>query len=367
MLLEKQREKLINLMKENKTDVLVVGPSPDLEYLTGLHPLIDERFKALFILSDGRYFYISPELCYEESREVLGENTDIFTWSDSKGFLEAFEEMNKHYNLDGKTIGVNDGIRAVDLLAMGNVLNATFTNGCSIMEKMRIIKTKEEMEKLRKAAKIADEAATQIIKFIKPGITEREIKNRIEHILFENGGQELAFKTIVASGPNSSKPHYTDDGRVIEKRDVIIMDFGCRYNGYCSDISRTVFVGEPTDEQKKIYSIVCEANNRAESHVKQGVRAEEVDMVARNVIREAGFGEYFFNRTGHGIGVGVHEAPYIMEGNKQVLENGMAFSIEPGIYVPGRFGMRVEDIILMKDGKGEVLNKATKEMIIVYP
>ncbi|MCR4431752.1 MAG: Xaa-Pro peptidase family protein [Tepidanaerobacteraceae bacterium] len=365
MILEKQLDKLTGLMKENKTDVLVVGPSPDLEYLTGLRPLIDERFKALFILSDGRYFYISPELCYEETREVLGENADIFTWSDSLGFLEAFGKMNKYYDLDGKTIGVNDGIRAVDLIEMRNILNANFTNGCRIMERMRIIKTKEEMENLRRAAQIADMAASQIVNFIRPGIAEREIKKKIEQILFENGGQELAFETIVASGPNSSKPHYNDDGRIIEKKDVIIMDFGCRYNGYCSDISRTAFVGEPTDEQKKIYGIVVEANSRAEACAREGAAAEEVDLAARNVIRQAGYGQYFFNRTGHGIGVGVHEAPNIMEGNKQVLQNGMAFSVEPGIYIAGNFGMRVEDIVLIDNGRGEVLNNASKEMIII--
>lgn len=365
MLLEKQIDKLVSLMKENKTDILVVGPSPDLEYLTGLHPLIDERFKALFVLSDGRYFYISPELCYEESREVLGENADIFTWSDSEGFLEAFGKINKNYDLNGKTIGVNDGIRAVDLIEMRDILNINFKNGCRIMEKMRIIKSEEEMENLRRAALIADKAAAQIITHIRPGITEREIKGKLEELLLESGGQELAFETIVASGANSSKPHYNGSGRAIEKKDVIIMDFGCRYNGYCSDISRTVFVGEPTDEQKKIYGIVVEANSKAEACARQGATAEEVDLAARDVIRQAGYGQYFFNRTGHGIGVGVHEAPYIMEGNKQVLENGMAFSVEPGIYIPGRFGMRVEDIVLINNGRGEVLNNASKEMIII--
>lgn len=365
MLLNKQIHVLTQFMNTSKLDVLILGPSSDLEYLTGIHPLADERFKALFILSDGRYFYIAPELYYEETREALGEDTDIITWGDSEGFLTAINKAEAKYGFDGKNIGVNDGIRAIDIIEISNIVHEKFLNGSSIMENIRLIKTQSERDNLRKAALIADEAAKDIVKFIHPGMSEKDIKNKLEELLLEHGGQELAFETIVASGPNSSRPHYNDSSRIIEENDVIIMDFGCRYNGYCSDMSRTVFVGEPTEEQKKIYSIVLEANTKGEARAMEGVTAEDVDLAARNVIREAGYGEYFINRTGHGVGTAVHEAPYIKEGNKQVLEDGMVFSVEPGIYIPGRFGMRVENIVLINDGKGEVMNKAPKDMIII--
>ena len=358
-------DKIVHFMSDRKMDILVIGPSSDLQYLTGLKPFHDERFKALFILSDGRYFYVAPELYYEETMQTLGKDAEIFKWGDSEGFLKAINEANEKYGLEGKVIGVNDGIRAVDIIDVGNVVNAKFINGCSIIEGIRIIKTEEERDYLRKAARIADEVIPNIIKFIRPGVTEKDIKERIEKLLFEKGGEGTSFDTIVASGPNSSKPHYSDDSRVIEENDVMVLDYGCIYKGYCSDISRTIFVGEPTEEQKKVYNIILEANNKGEECARQGATAEEVDSAARNVIREAGYGQYFINRTGHGIGSGDHEAPYIKEGNKQVLKDGMAFSVEPGIYIPGKFGMRIEDIVLINDGKTEILNKATKDMIII--
>ena len=183
--------------------------------------------------------------------------------------------------------------------------------------------------------------------------------------MIEFGGEELSFQPIVASGPNSSMPHYNDDKRVIEEQDIIVLDFGCRYKGYCSDTSRTVFVGEPTDEMKKIYEICLRATTEAKKAVREGITAEEVDKVARDIITNEGYGQYFINRTGHGIGLAVHEAPYIKNGNKQILENGMCFSIEPGIYIPGKFGMRIEDIVMVDGDKARVFNNSNRNMVII--
>ncbi|HYF74998.1 MAG TPA: M24 family metallopeptidase, partial [Candidatus Nitrosocosmicus sp.] len=234
-----------------------------------------------------------------------------------------------------------------------------------ILEKMRLQKNQEEEDFLRKAAAIADEVMGKVIAYIRPGLIERDISKKIEELFMECGGQGLSFYPIVASGPNTSRPHYNKDDRRIEEQDVIILDFGCRYNGFCSDISRTVFVGEPTEEQRKVFDIVVKANTAAEELVKPGVTAEQVDLTARNIIRDAGYGHCFLNRTGHGIGMAVHEGPYIKEGNTQILEPGMTFSVEPGIYIAGRFGMRVEDIVLVTENGKEVLNKYTKDIIIV--
>jgi Xaa-Pro dipeptidase len=269
-------------MKSKNTDVLFIGNSSDLEYLTGMNSFICERFKALVILSDGRYFYISPELYYEETREALGEDADIFVWSDSEGFLTAIGKADNAYAYSNKTIGVNDGIRAVDLLDIQDALDVRCINGSSIMEELRLIKTQEERDYLRQAAKIADQVAAEIVLFIRPGLTEKAISDKITD-LFAQKGADLAFESIVASGPNSSRPHYNGNSRVIEEKDIIVLDFGCKYKGYCSDMSRTVFVGEPTEEQKKIYGIVLEANCRAEAFARMGVTAEEVDQTARNI------------------------------------------------------------------------------------
>ncbi len=356
---------LTRLMAETSMDALIIGPNTDLTYLTGLSPLSDERFKALVVLQDGRFFHICPELYEEETREALGAGTDIFVWSDTDGFLGAAEAAGRKYRLDGLTIGVNDAVRAVDLLSLNAVVPARFVNGGGPLEQVRVCKGPEEQDALRTAARLADEVAAGILPFIHPGAVEGEIRKKIGELFAARGVPELAFETIVASGPNSSRPHYNGGGRVITDHDVVILDFGCRYHGYCSDTSRTIFVGEPTEEQRRVYDIVLQANLAGERAARPGVTAGEVDKAARDVIKAAGYGANFLNRTGHGIGMAGHEAPYIKEGNDMVLQEGMAFSVEPGIYLAGRFGMRVEDIVLISGGKAEVLNTSRKDMIVL--
>lgn len=361
-------EKINNItkhMKENGVDLLFIGTSTDLEYLTGLSSMSCERFKALAILEDGRHFFICPELYYEETRQAYGEQGKIFVWSDSEGFLKSIVKANDFYHLENMNIGVNDVIRAIDMIAIQGIIPANFLDGSGIMEKVRQIKDEKEMELMKKSSLIADQVAEEIVKFIRPGVTEGDIAKRIKELFIEKGADDISFEPIVASGPNSSKPHYNDDKRVIEDRDIIVLDFGGRYKGYCSDMSRTVFVGKPTKEQEEIYNIVRRANTEAELFARQGVTASEVDKKARDIIKEAGYGENFLNRTGHGIGMAVHEAPYIKEGNDVVLKDGMTFSVEPGIYIAGRFGMRIENIVLIEKGKSNILNKFTKEMIIL--
>lgn len=352
-------------MKEDDLDLLLIGTSTDLEYLTGLSSMACERFKALAILKDGRHFFISPELYYEETRQVFGDDEKIFVWSDSDGFLKSIHEADAIYQLQDMNIGVNDVIRAIDMIAIQGVIHGKFFDGSGIMEKVRQIKDEEEMALMKKSALIADQVAEEIIQFIRPGLTEGDIAKRIKELFIEKGADDISFEPIVASGPNSSKPHYNDDKRIIEERDIIVLDFGGRYKGYCSDMSRTVFVGKPTKEQEEIYNIVRRANTEAELFAREGVTASEVDKKARDIIKEAGYGQYFLNRTGHGIGMAIHEAPYIKEGNEVILQNGMTFSVEPGIYIAGKFGMRIENIVLIEDGKSNILNKFTKEMIVL--
>jgi Xaa-Pro dipeptidase len=356
--------RLTPIMKKNQMDLMVIGPSSDLEYLTGLSPHPDERFMGLFIFSDNRYFYISPEIYYEETRDYLGNEADIFIWNDNSGPIGVVEEALRKYGVNHLVIGINDGIKAVDLIDFWTLFNSRFVNGSSATEELRIIKTHEERDYLRQASLIADDVVGEVVKFIRPGITEKDILKKIDD-LFEYKWKVPKAFAIVASGPNSSKPHYNDDKRVIEENDIIVLDLGCRVNGYHSDISRTVFVGEPNEEQRKIYEIIVHANTEAEKFARKGVKAEDVDNVARQIIIGAGYGEYFLNRTGHGIGMAVHESPYIKKGNRQILDNGMAFSVEPGIYIQGKFGMRVENIVLIHNDDGEVLNKFTKELITV--
>jgi Xaa-Pro dipeptidase len=365
MLNKKYIDKLCGLMVKNNVDAMMIGPSVDLEFLTDFNPSICERFQAFFILSNGECFHISPQLYLEEAEKYLDNRTEIFMWRDSDIFLDAIRVASQKYHLNGKTIAINNVIRGIDLIDIKKILNAKFINGHDILENIRVIKDKDEIIKLRESAKLADEVIGETINYIRPGVTERDIKNKIEELFMQKGADGLSFEPIIASGPNSSMPHYCEDSRVIQGKDIIILDLGCKYKSYCSDISRTVFVGEITDEEKKVYDIILRANKAGEETAKQGVKAEDVDKASRDIIKSEGYGQYFLNRTGHGIGITVHEAPYIRTGNKQRLEKGMAFSVEPGIYMQNKFGMRIEDIVVVGADGPEVLNNFTKEIIVI--
>ncbi len=365
MLNKKYVDKLCRIMVKNKIDGMMIGPSIDLKFLMNYSPQPDERFQSLFLLTDKRYFYISPEITYEEIIDKLDDDADIYQWGDHEEFSDIVAAAMNKYKLPDKSIGVNNGITAINLIDIQEKINAKFINGHGILEMLRVIKDESEIEKLRKSAKLADEVMGETIDCIRPGMKEKDIKNKIEELFIQKGADGLSFESIVASGPNSSMPHYCEDSRVIQKKDIIILDLGCKYKGYCSDISRTVFVGGITDEEKKVYSIILKSNEAGEKMAKQGVIAEDVDKASRDIIENEGFGQYFLNRTGHGIGISVHEAPYIRTGNKQILEKGMAFSVEPGIYMQNKFGMRIEDIVLIGADGPEVLNHFTKEIIVI--
>lgn len=359
------KARVVELLEKYDLDGYLMGASYDLKFLTGIDPFVDERFKGYMILKDGREFFICPELYYEDFRNTLGEDMTMFVWTDNDGVNSTFEKVGREYDLKGKKISIDDSIRGIDLLDMIDIIGADFVNDRRVSKDLRIMKDDQAVENLRLAAEIADKTFEEVVKHIKPGVTEKFIADKIVELLEEFGGEGVSFDPIVASGPNSSMPHYSGNQRVIEEQDLVILDFGCIKNGYCSDTSRTVFIGEPTEKQREVYEIVLRANRAAEDEAREGVTAEHLDQTARKVIRDAGYGQYFINRTGHGIGVEIHEEPFIKDGNKEILKTGMAFSIEPGIYIPGEFGMRVEDIVVVDGDSRKVLNKSNKEMLII--
>ncbi|SHK27369.1 Xaa-Pro dipeptidase [Hathewaya proteolytica DSM 3090] len=359
-------ENLYELMKKNNIDAVIIAPSNDLEYLLDFSPAADERFQALFLLQNGDYFYVTPELNYEEILHKLGKDAKYYIWSDGEGFVDCVAKALKEYGLDGKNIGVNCTVRAINMLDVAEKVSCKFFNAHNFLEQFRIIKSEEDIEKMRTAAKMADHVMEVLSTFIKPGMTEKDIKEKVYSIFDEQGADGISFEPIISSGPNSSMPHYSGDSRVIQEQDLVILDLGCKYKGYCSDTSRTFFIGDITDKQREVYGIVKKAHWEAEHFAKAGVTCGDVDKIARDIIKESGHGEHFLNRTGHGIGYSVHEAPYIKENNKLVLEPGMAFSIEPGIYIPGEFGMRIEDIVVIdKNGNPDILNQFSREIIII--
>lgn len=223
--------------------------------------------------------------------------------------------------------------------------------------------TKEEIEKLKKAAELGDECFADICTKIQIGMTEKEIAKRMEQFMFANGASKLSFDTIVGSGVNSAQIHSTPTERKVEYGDIILLDFGLVYDDYCSDTSRTIFVGEVKEEYQKIYEIVWQAQEKAIREITAGMTCRMADATARDYIKEKGFD--FNHALGHGVGREVHEDPILSPKHEEILENSMVFSIEPGIYLENQFGVRIEDTVVLREGRVETLSKAPKNIIVV--
>ena len=359
-------EKLAQILASSGVDAIFAGPSTDLEYLADLRLFDDERTKGLMISKAGKAFALTPMLYGEEMKRALGGEAAVKIWADHEGFEGAFAEGARAIGVTGGRIAINDGVRAVDLIDMKNVIDAEYVNGARTLSPLRSVKDEAELENLRRAGAIADAVMEDLSKFVKRGQTERDVQEALLKFFAKHDCESPAFSPIIASGPNASMPHYNDNARALRDGDFVVIDMGCRVNGYCSDISRTFCIGEPTDEMKRAYAIVREAQAAGEAAVAPGATGQDVDRAARRVINDAGYGEYFLNRLGHGVGIAVHEDPYIIEGNDRPLEPGNVFSVEPGIYIAGKFGLRIENLVAVKpDGTAEALNKFTREMIVI--
>jgi Xaa-Pro aminopeptidase len=234
-----------------------------------------------------------------------------------------------------------------------------------LVEKLRLFKTPEELKVIQKAVDIADAAFTHIQSFIRPGVREIDVSNELEFFMRKKGAVSSSFDIIVASGYRSALPHGVASDKVIESGELVTLDFGAYYKGYCSDITRTVAVGEPSDELKKIYNTVLEAQLKGVQGIKPGMTGKEADALTRDYITEQGYGKYFGHSTGHGMGLEVHEGPGLSHKTDQKLEPGMVVTVEPGIYVAGVGGTRIEDDILITEDGNKILSKSTKELLIL--
>lgn len=244
-------------------------------------------------------------------------------------------------------------------------VNAQLIPVSGIIENLRLIKTPSEIKILKEAADIADRAFTHILDFIRPGITELDVSNELEFFMRKEGASSSSFDTIVASGTRSALPHGVATDKMIETGDLVTLDYGAYYKGYVSDITRTVAVGKPSEELEKIYDIVLEAQLSGMAGIKSGMTGKQADALTRNVIVEKGYGEYFGHSTGHGIGLEVHEGPALSIRSDLILQPGMAVTVEPGIYLPGVGGVRIEDDTIITIDGNEALTHSKKELIIL--
>lgn len=358
--------KVTELMKKRNLDALLTVPSEDLVFLAGESPWLCERFQGLFLKQNGEMFYIVNLLSAGEIKSMLGEEFQIYTWWDGEDFADAVKDVFEKEGLSNARIGVNMAARAANILRISEKVPVCFTAAADLMNEVRIHKTPQEFAYMRKAAEIADRAVESLWKTVRPGMTEREVRAILRGYMEEYGGKNA--DAIVSFGANASYPHYmvSGEGAVLQEKDILLTDFGCSYEGFQSDMTRTVFIGEPTEEERRIYETVLQANLAGEAAVSEGAYIPDVDKAARKVIEDAGYGEYFTTRLGHGIGYHVHESPEIKQSNHRNLEKGMAFSIEPGIYIPGVIGIRVEDIVIINEqGEREILNHVPKELKVI--
>jgi len=312
---------------------------------------------ALLISKDKQYLLVDGRYT-SQARQQAPEFEVVECENGILSQLEEFEIRSLGYEAKYMSVKKFDMIN--ELLPEVILVDITY-----LVEDMRECKTEEEVDKLKKAAKIANQTFSHIRRYIRPGMSERQVALEIEYDMRRQGATATSFDTIVASGQRTAMPHAKPTEKIIEIGDFVMMDFGCVADGYCSDTTRMVIMGQPTDKQQKIYDIVLEAQLMALANIKEGITAREADAFARGSIKNAGYGDKFTHSLGHGVGMDVHEKPSVSPKNENPLKAGMIISVEPGIYLPGEFGVRIEDVVRVTESGLENLTTIDKSLIVI--
>jgi Xaa-Pro aminopeptidase len=345
-------------------DAVLITPSRDYAYLLGYEAPAMERLTCLVIPADGRPSLVLPRLEEPLARHELGELTDqleVIPWDETDDPVRVVQRLVG----TALRVAVQDQMWARFALRLRAALDpAQLVEAGHTMAALRMVKSRDEIDRLRSAAAAADEVMRAITDEPLSGRTELDVSQRIRALLADAGHDGETF-AIVASGPNAASPHHQPGERIISEGDAIVLDIGGVRAGYSSDTSRTAFVGEPPAEFAALFAVLNQAQRAACDAVRPGVPAAEIDRVARDLIAEAGYGDAFLHRTGHGIGMETHEEPYIVASNATPLVEGNAFSVEPGIYIGGTWGARIEDIVVCTPDGGERLNTTSTELYVV--
>ena len=366
--------RLAELVAEHGLAAALIAVGPDLDYLTGYRAMPLERLTMLAVVAGQAPILVVPRLEEAAARARTRTAVDIATWMESDDPHRLVADLVRRgpaASTGPATIGVSDRLWSSQLLPLQAALpGATWTSVTSVLRELRMVKDADEIELLRLAGAAADRVVDQIAAGRLVGRTEADVAREVrDRLLVE--GHELAEFAIVASGPNSASPHHEASDRVIEAGEPIVLDIGGALGGYGSDTTRTLWVtggdeaNGPTEEFRHLFGVLLAAQVAATAAVRPGVAAEAIDRTARDIIDGEGYGENFFHRTGHGIGLEGHEEPYLIAGNTLPLGEGMAFSVEPGIYLPGRFGARIEDIVVCGPSGPVVLNNEPRELRVV--
>jgi Xaa-Pro dipeptidase len=360
-----RRAKLKELTSRVEADAIAIVPGANMKYFTGLDYHLSERpIIALFTGDD--FSLIVPELEVPQVNVRTDLEARLFVWTDKEGFQGAFEAATEALGLRGKTLAADD--KTMRLFEWMAFLEADPTMKLEEVGKdllwIRSQKIDDEIASMREAVRISEQALDNVLPQIKVGMTEREIASMLDNELLRLGTQGFAFKALVQTGPNSALPHGNTTDRALQEGEFLLIDYGGMYQSYPADITRTFCLGAPTPEMQRIYDTVLAANRAACAIAKPGLECGEVDKAARDVIEAAGYGEYFIHRTGHGLGLETHELPQMAAGVEDELKPGMVFTVEPGIYIPGLGGVRIEDNVVVTEDGAEILTNYRRELRI---
>lgn len=347
-------------------DALAVAPGTNLLYLTGLGLHTKLRLTLAVIPQQGQPGIVLPAMEAPRVQAALQTPARLYPWADGADPTQALMACVRDLGLRGGTVGVEGYVmRVFELRALEAALpGAQVADATDLIAGLRMLKDAHELAAMRAAVQVIEAALAHAIAQVRIGITERELAAIWEDAI-RAAGSLPSFDTTVASGPNGANPHHANSDRPFQAGDLVVLDGGAIVDHYCSDITRTVAVGEPGPEQRRIYELVQQANAAGRAVVQPGVTGEQVDLAARQVIDAGGYGPQFVHRTGHGLGLDVHEPPFMVAGAHMPLQPGMTFTVEPGIYVPGRCGVRIEDDVLVTETGVESLTSFPRDLLVL--
>lgn len=349
--------KITAQLPEHGLDAMLVTSAPGERYAVGFEGegwVLVSRDGARYS-TDGRYI--------EAARQQVTGAEIVLTERGQSHLALAREEIRRR---GLKRVGFESGrVSADELGRWKDSLPCELVAAQGLLDGLRAAKDEEELARMRQAQRITDEAFREILNFIRPGLTEQEVAARLVYELLRRGGERVSFDPIVAAGANGSKPHAVPGDTVIQPGMFVTMDFGCVWRGYCSDMTRTVAVGKPAPEMERVYQVVLEAQQAGIAAARAGLAGREIDAAGRTVIQAAGYGEAFSHSFGHSLGLEIHESPNAAPGEERIMPVGAVVSAEPGIYLPGRFGVRIEDVIVLSETGCRDLTKSPKELIVL--
>ena len=362
---EQRLNELTTYLKKERVDIAMITYPPNIFYYTGFNTDPHERFLALMIdTRSDQYFFFVPEL----DAEIAKNDSIIETIIPISDAQNPFDIVNQTINTNLAVFGMEKkAVSVFRLEGLENIIsNATLFDIQPQINVQRMKKSEKEIEFAQEAVDIIERVMSEGIKKVEIGMTEVEFIAELEYLMRKFGADSPSFTTLVLSGEKSALPHGSPGERTFQKGDFLLIDMGVMKNGYCSDITRTFIIGEASEKQKEMYNIVLASNEAGINAIEAGKQMKEFDIAARNVIQEAGYGEYFHTRVGHGLGIEVHEEPSVHMMNESIAESGLLFTIEPGIYIPEYGGVRIEDeVYINKEGQKEVLTSFPKQLQII--